>query len=181
MFHFPAEDGEMKNLERGGILPGHFINTDLGGSWCPLYFPPQTVNGALEQRNVSQVEIMMAIMEGFLRSWLKPVCFQYMVWSALFYVQAIGTNWTHFSKAIKENVRKTDRRATVCCKTYWMLYSIQLIIYHCRLLMYNCSGQWQVLSMSAKFSQSLPNHVQITFGICCAQISLTRHLLFADE
>lgn len=31
-----------------------------------LCFPPKSVNGALEQRKVSQVEIMMAMMEGFL-------------------------------------------------------------------------------------------------------------------
>lgn len=71
MFYFLAEDGEMKNQERGegGSIPlfhKYRLRWQLVPAFC---FSPKTVNGALEQRKVSQVEIMVAMMEGFLRSW----------------------------------------------------------------------------------------------------------------
>lgn len=70
MFYFLAEDGEMKNQDRGKggnipIFPKYRLRWQLVPAFC---FLPKTVNGGLEQRKVSQVEIMMAMMEGFLGS-----------------------------------------------------------------------------------------------------------------
>lgn len=114
MFYFLAEDGKMKNQERGeggNILLFHEYR--LRWQLVPaLCFPPKTLNGSREQRKASHVEIRMAMMEGFLRSWWKlnrqlaP-----KIWFEVrFYVQARATSWVHFSKAMEANVSETGRR-----------------------------------------------------------------------
>lgn len=73
-----------------------------------LCFLPETINGALEQRKVSQVEIVMAMMGGFLGSWekfnsqLAP-----KIWFEVLFLFA--TNWAHFSKA-------TEKK---CLRDWW--------------------------------------------------------------
>lgn len=128
MFYFPAEDGKMKNQERGeggNILLFHEYR--LRWQLVPaLCFPPKTLNGSREQRKASHVEIRMAMMEGFLRSWWKlnrqlapKIWFEVRL-----YVQARATSWVHFSKAMEANVSETGRRASIYCKTYKMVCEV---------------------------------------------------------